>query len=105
MTDDFATSVTDEDGRRVVCATGELDASTGPKLWDVLDVELTSGRDTVVLDLAGVRFIDSTGLSVVLRAHKALQSAGGKIVLRSPQPQTRQLLELSALIDILAVED
>jgi anti-sigma B factor antagonist len=55
-----------------VSVLGELDLSTADELRDALEREMRSGR-SVMLDLAGVLFLDSTGLSVILRAMQAAQ--------------------------------
>jgi anti-anti-sigma factor len=87
-----------------VRAAGELDIASGPGLWDVLADGISRGRDEIVLDLERVTFIDSSGLSVILRAHKTMEDRGGKVALRSLQPQTRKLLELAGLTDVLHIE-
>jgi anti-anti-sigma factor len=104
MAVEFETSVADEGSSCVVRAAGELDIASGPRLWDVLADVISRGRDEIVLDLERVTFIDSSGLSVILRAHKTMEDRGGKVALRSLQPQTRKLLELAGLTDVLHIE-
>lgn len=52
---------------------------------------------TVRLDLARVRFIDSTALAELLRVRKALQDTGGRLVLHPLSDPVRVILELTGL--------
>jgi stage II sporulation protein AA (anti-sigma F factor antagonist) len=55
----------------------------------------------LVFNLAGVSFIDSSGLGVLLGRYKRVSKNGGKVMLVSPQPQVRRILELSGLFRIM----
>lgn len=54
---------------RVVTVVGEVDAMTGPKLADFLFVQLAAAR-LVVVDLDGVQFLGSAGLSALFEANE-----------------------------------
>ena len=56
----------------------------------------------VRLDLSGVRFIDSTALSELLRTRKVLQEAGGRLVLQAVSDPVRVILELTGLSSVFA---
>lgn len=81
---------------------GDLDASTATDLQAALDQVDPSSR--VVIDLAGVSFIDSSGLRVLVQTHSRHQPPGGGLLLRAPSPTTVRLLEISGLLDHLQVE-
>ena len=90
----------DESGAiRVV---GELDAYSAP----VLEAELSRGvRDGELrLDMAGITFIDSTGLRVVVSADNRLREAGGGLVVVDPSPSVLRLLQLTSLDDRFRIE-
>lgn len=91
--------VNDEGSDTVFVLRGELDPHTAPDLRNQLDRVLESGRSRLVLDLAGLTFIDSSGLRVVISAHKDTVERGGGLVLRSPSPTTRRLLDITGLLD------
>jgi anti-sigma B factor antagonist len=92
-------------GEFVVSVFGEVDISTAPKLLEAMGAALDSG-DTVVLDLAAMTFIDSQGLKVLIAAHtRAQEGRLRRVVLRSPQPQARQVLEVTGLDRLLTIED
>src|SRR5207244_8467758 len=84
-------------GTRVVVATGEIDMACAPSLWEALSAAIAAGQGDVIVDLSGVTFIDTQGLSVLLRAYKALSPEGRGLCLRSPCPQARTALEVSGV--------
>lgn len=85
------------DGTTVVRVCGELDIETAPVLRShVLDL-VRAGRP-VVLDLAELGFIDSSGLQVLLSSHRRAQLVGVSFALRSLTRQVRRLLELTDLL-------
>lgn len=91
--------VSDEGSDTVFLLRGELDPHTAPDLRGEIDRVLEAGRSRLVLDLAGLTFIDSSGLRVVISAHKDTVERGGGLVLRSPSPTTRRLLDITGLLD------
>jgi anti-sigma B factor antagonist len=86
----------------VVRIAGELDLATAPTIWAALE-EALAGGDELVLDLSDVTFIDSSGLSVLVRAFQVLGSSG-TLTVRSPNPQARRLFELARVDSIINVE-
>src|SRR5262249_14303106 len=54
---------------RVVTGVGEVDALTGPRLFDSLAAQLATAR-LVVVDLDGVQFLGSAGLSALFEANE-----------------------------------
>jgi len=92
-------------GTRVVVATGEIDMASAPGLWEALSEAIAAGQGDVIVDLSGVTFIDSQGLSVLVRACKALSPEGRGLCLRSPRSQVRQALEVSGVTSVLTLDD
>ena len=68
------------DGDHVVVAMGEIDMATAPQLWEALSLLIELGHRDVVLDMAGVEFMDSQGIAVIVRAQKELETKGGTVV-------------------------
>jgi anti-anti-sigma factor len=71
---------------------GELDASNIDQLSDALAPDLDKGGD-LTLDLAGLAFMDSTGIQVLVRSAQELNGRG-TLVLVSPGSLVRRILEL-----------
>jgi anti-sigma B factor antagonist len=92
------------DGSHVVVATGEIDVSSAPKLWEALSLLIERGHRDVVLDMAGVEFMDSQGVAVIVRALKRVRPMGGTVLVRSPRAQARTVLEISGLAELIQIE-
>ena len=75
---------------------GEVDADTAPALRRAIEPALEDEGD-VTLDLAGLRFMDSTGVRVILRALRELRDHDRRLVLLSPTPPVAEVLELIGL--------
>ncbi|MGB9663155.1 MAG: STAS domain-containing protein [Moorellaceae bacterium] len=83
---------------------GELDLSTADRLREELEAGISHARPRVLyLDLAGVSFMDSSGLGVILGRYRRLAGEGGKIVICRPQPQIQRLLELSGISKLVEI--
>ena len=94
---DFAVDVSQRDGRTVVTATGELDVHTAPELKTHLDA-LSQGSDpALVVDLADVGFIDSTGLGVLVTTLKHVREAGGTLDVVVSSPRVLRVFALTGL--------
>jgi anti-sigma B factor antagonist len=93
----------EEGTETVLVLGGELDPHTAPLLRDQIERSLGAGRVNLVLDLAGLSFIDSSGLRVIISAHKDTAERGGHLVLRSPSPTARRLLDITGLLDHIEI--
>jgi anti-sigma B factor antagonist len=89
--------VSEEGKVTLVRLSGDLDAATGPRLADELDRLWTEGRRQFVLDLGGVPFIDSGGLSTLVRLFKRVRGGAGRLGLAALQPAVRRVFELTRL--------
>ncbi len=79
---------------------GEIDCASVPVLAGGLaDLIEQQGNLVVVVDLAGVSFIDSSGLAVLLRAREVLTRKGGRMVLAGPSASARKVLDITGLSD------
>jgi anti-anti-sigma factor len=79
---------------RVFVVTGELDGST-TGLFDSAVAPARREGEPVVLDLAGVTFVDSSGVRSLIRL--ALSLVGIGLILRDPSPRVVHILELRGL--------
>jgi anti-anti-sigma factor len=88
------------DGGVVVTVTGEIDVSTTDVLADALS-QAAEDSLVVVADLATVTFLDSTGLSTLIRAHHDLAARGGRFALTGGQPLVMRVLELTGVSTVI----
>jgi anti-anti-sigma factor len=89
----------------IVTAAGEIDAATADTVADAVSGALADGYQRVLLDFAHVTFIDSTGLGVLVKSHRAAESAGARFAVVHPTPQTRKLIRVLGLDQLLHIYD
>lgn len=82
---------------------GEIDAHSAPTLAKALG--LLPGVSQVVADLAGVTFMDSSGLRVLVDAAMLATEAGKTFAIAHPQPAIKRVVEISGLGDHLHFVD
>lgn len=84
---------------------GELDLESAPELSRRLREleEAKAGR--VLIDLASLEFMDSSGLSVLVQAHRSAQGSGTQLALRPGPPQVQRLFELTGMTQRFTFED
>ena len=95
-----------DDARGVVLVlAGELDVVSAPELQLHLDDVLGQPHVRVMLDLNDLRFVDSAGVSVLIKAKQTAATLGRTLVLRRPTAQVERVFALVGLANWLAVED
>jgi len=80
----------------LVSVTGELDLYTSPQLREEL-VELPEEGTWLVVDLLGVTFLDSAGLSLLTTAARRLRYGGGGVCLVLVDPSIERVLRITGL--------
>jgi anti-sigma B factor antagonist len=81
-------------GRREIRVVGELDLAVADRLQEAI-----AGRpaERTLIDLADCRFIDSTGIAVLVRAHQSATEEDRLLVVHSPCDQVLRVLEITGL--------
>ena len=102
MATPFEFDVRSEPGARVLLLMGELDVAS-PDLDELANVIQESDR-TVVVDMSGITFIDSTGLGLLVGFQKLVNQRGLAFALRSPTRRVEQLMQMTGLDRVLGVE-
>lgn len=87
----------------LVRVTGEVDASSSGELAAVLDRLIDARPSAVAVDMAGVTFIDSSGLKVLVTAQRRLVETGGELRVIHLSPAVDRLLTLCGLHSVLGV--
>jgi len=101
----FSVEVRDGDRAVVIGVSGELDLASSPALEQELERGAASKAELVVVDLRKLEFMDSTGLSVLVRAHQRATEKGQRFaVVRGPQ-QVQRLLSLTGVAERLTLAD
>ena len=105
MSDEIFTTkvVREAAGATTIYVQGEIDMETAGRLRDAIEPHL-GPQQTIILDLSGVRFMDSSCLTVLVQARGALTADGGSLILRNPSEMARRILSVTG-IEFLLAED
>ena len=90
-------------GRRLVAyIEGELDHDTTAVIRAEIDNQLRDqGITELVIDMAGVSFMDSSGIGLILGRYRLLSSRGGVIQISRPGKRTERMLSLAGVYDLI----
>ena len=77
--------------------TGRLDATWADHVDDTIEAAVRAGSHRIVLNFAGVSYISSLGIAVLLKHYKRLQSVSGSLTLSNPSTQTLSVLNAAKL--------
>jgi anti-sigma B factor antagonist len=90
----------------VMSVQGEIDLYTVPKLQrELASVLAADDPIRLIVDLSGVDFCDSTGVNVLLAAHRQAREKGGDLELAAPRPAVRKILQVTGLETVFTVTD
>lgn len=89
----------------IVDVKGEVDLYTAPRLKGLLTDLTAGGRSNIAVDFAGVEFMDSTGLGVLISGLKRCREAGGTLALVAPTESVRRILTITGLDQVFAIHD
>jgi anti-sigma B factor antagonist len=84
----------------VIRVRGEIDIATCERLRDAIAPYL-GPKQTIVLDLSEVDFMDSSSLQVLEQARGTLTADGGSLILRNPSRAARRLLTAAGATTLL----
>ena len=89
----------------VIAVSGEIDVATAPQLRECLQGVIARGETTIVLDLLGVTFLDSTALGVLVGALKRCREAGGDLHVVVAEPRIVKIFEITGLTNVFTIAD
>jgi anti-sigma B factor antagonist len=88
----------------VLSISGELDLASAPLLQEHLLEAAQTDLSEVVVDLEHATYIDSSGLGVLVSAHKRQATKGGDLIIRSSPSRMLKLFEITGLSSYLNLE-
>lgn len=98
----FTCSLTRVLGTVTVTPSGDIDMSATTQLREALQTAArTDDVERIVVDLAGVTFLDSTALGVLIAAHTAAQRRDAAFTVINPGPMVTMVLTMTGLFDVL----
>lgn len=92
------------DGTGLVTVGGEVDMDSSPRLLEAIQTGLRQNRSQVV-DLAGVSYIDSSGIAVLVQGLRAARKRNLELRLREPSKQVTAVLRLAQLLQLFTIDD
>jgi anti-sigma B factor antagonist len=88
----------------IVTLAGDIDAACRERISEFVQLEVDACPGVLVLDMAAVTFVDSSGLAMLVKAHRGVTANGGTVIVRSPSEQFCRLLEITGLDQYVTVE-
>ena len=83
---------------------GDLNVKTSPYLEEELTKSL-DGMKELILDFAGVEYISSAGLRVLLAMEKTMRRQNGKMKLLHVNPAVKEIIRLAGFLQVMNIED
>lgn len=89
-----------ENGKLTLAVQGRLDTNTSQDL----EAEMTlDGVTELTFDLSGLEYISSAGLRILMAAHKAMMSSGGKMAIANPNAMVKGVFDITGMSSIFVV--
>ncbi len=97
MQSHFRVEVRNEGQRSVIAVSGELDLASSATFEEELARVVDSTDELIVVDLRELEFMDSTGLSTLVKAHQRAEQAGKRLGVVRGSQQVQRLLSLTGV--------
>ncbi len=95
-------TIREEGGVIIAALTGDVDLESSPKAREVL-LECVAKKTTVLADLSGVNYIDSSGIASLVEAFQKAKSGGGGFALAAVSETAMRVLELARLDKVFKI--
>ncbi len=105
MAEDLLLQTRQEGDWTVVDIEGEVDLYTSPRLKELLTGLTAGGRNHIAVEFAGVEFMDSTGLGVLISGLKRCREGAGTLALIAPTEPVRKVLSITGLDKVFAIHE
>jgi len=94
-----------KNGVRVVDLNGEIDVYTSPRVKETIGELIDQGHYDLIINLENVRYIDSTGLGVLIGGLKRVREHSGTVSLVCTNPQIKKIFDITGLVKIFGIYD
>jgi anti-sigma B factor antagonist len=91
------------DGCELLSVEGELDIATAPRMIAALNEAFASLSFPLVVDLTSVDFMDSTGLALLMNAHRRVMRRGHGFAICCPDGPLSRIFEIADMVETLRV--
>ena len=103
--DGFAVDVSTEGDTVIIAVRGDVDLATAPALRAECEAAVERKPEVVRVDLSELTFLDSSGISVLVKTHQDLDAQGATLVLHRVDDRTRRVLDVAGLADFFERSD
>ena len=101
----MAVEITLQDRTLVAVLDGEIDHHCAQPMRTEIDEKITAYQpEVLVLDFAGVTFMDSSGIGLIMGRHRSMESIGGEVIVRNPPQHIRRVMRLSGMERIARIQ-
>lgn len=97
-------TIEEVDGKWIATLVGEMDSAAAAEVEESLSPLFQSEGKDVVIDCAGLEYIASSGLRILLSILKAAKAAGSRVVLRSVNNDIMDVFKLTGFVNIFEFE-
>jgi anti-sigma B factor antagonist len=99
----LAVERTTTEGVELLLVEGEIDIASAPRLISVLNRAVQEALRSLVVDLSEVDFMDSTGLALLINAHRRLARRSKGFAVVCPPGRLRRVFEVTDMVETLHV--
>jgi anti-sigma B factor antagonist len=103
VTEDLDVAEKRDDGALVLTLRGDLDMAAEEVLGPLLRRDLPAGVHEVVVDLAEVGFLDSTGVRLLLEGRERALGHGAVLTVRNPRPVVLHVLRITSVAELFGL--
>ena len=96
--------ILDQNGEKVVVIEGRVDTVTASDLEMKVSQIWSTPAIKLVFDCERLEYLSSSGLRIILSAHKQVTAKGGKFILRNLSREVRSVIDLTGFSRILTIE-
>lgn len=90
-----------KDGAMTVFLTGEIDHHSAVKIREETDLQIKRLHPTLLkLNFAGVKFMDSSGIGLIMGRYRAMRMAGGSLEVEDVPKQLKRIVALSGIASL-----
>ncbi len=93
----FSASTREADGVTVIDARGSITLTEGSALCEMLADMLNKGRKKILINMADVEYIDSSGIRELVAGYTAIKEKGGQLKMLQLTKKVREMLEVTKL--------
>ncbi len=98
-------SIEYDEGILIIKISGDIDHHSAKPLREEIDTNLYLYRaSTVILDLAGVDFMDSSGLGLILGRYTKINDLGGRLIIANPDDSVAKILALAGTEKLITIK-